>query len=356
MKSLINFLAYPQYSFTLIIGFFFFIIKYPQHFASIRFLKITSSLILLFFLYLCSDPNFFKIISLADNVPILFLNGLFFFFLWYSFYKAHKNDQRTTQGLEPIEALPENREKVWVWPHLVYVELLAMMGAIIFLLLWALFLKAPLEEPADLSWAPNPAKAPWYFLGLQEMLVYFDPWIAGILIPGLIVVGLIAIPYIDTNPKGSGYFTFKERKTAISIWVFGWLVLWVYLIQVGTFLRGPNWTFYGPMEYWDKHKVVSEANVNFSEVIWIKLFRQLLPQNLFLRELPGIIFVLLYILGGYFLIKKVFSGKEQQLGSIRYKIFVFLLLMLGSLPLKMYLRWLFNLKYIIALPELELSI
>ena len=93
--------------------------------------------------------------------------------------------------------------------------------------------KAPLEEPANPTWAPNPAKAPWYFLGLQEMLVYFDPWMAGVVLPVLIIVGLVAIPYIDTNPKGNGYYTIMERKMAIWLFMFGWLVLWVYLIIKG---------------------------------------------------------------------------------------------------------------------------
>ncbi len=70
------------------------------------------------------------------------------------------------------------------------------------LVVWSIGLKAPLEEPANSAMAPNPSKAPWYFLGLQEMLVYFDPWMAGVVLPGLIIVGLMAIPYIDTNPQG----------------------------------------------------------------------------------------------------------------------------------------------------------
>ena len=109
-----------------------------------------------------------------------------------------------------------------------------------FLTVWAIFLRAPLEQPADPNIAPNPAKAPWYFLGLQEMLVYFDPWLAGVVLPGLIVVGLIAIPYIDKNPKGNGYYTFKERRFAISTFMFGFVILWSVLIIFGTFLRGPN--------------------------------------------------------------------------------------------------------------------
>ena len=83
-------------------------------------------------------------------------------------------------------------------------------------MVWSITLNAPLEEPANPNLTMNPSKAPWYFLGLQEMLVYFDPWIAGVVMPTLIIVGLMVIPYIDTNPLGSGYYTWKQRK--FSIW------------------------------------------------------------------------------------------------------------------------------------------
>ena len=94
------------------------------------------------------------------------------------------------------------------------------------------------------------------------MLVCLIPWMAGVVLPGVIVVGLIAIPYIDTNPKGNGYYTFSRKSFGYMAFPFGWLALGFILIIVGTFLRGPNWTFYGPFEFWDFHKVVAEYNVN----------------------------------------------------------------------------------------------
>ena len=94
---------------------------------------------------------------------------------------------------------------------------------------------------------PNPSKAPWYFLGLQEMLVYFDPWMAGVVLPSLIVVGLMAIPYIDFNKQGNGYYTIKQRKFAYIIFQFGFLEMWVTLIVLGTFLRGPELELLRPL-------------------------------------------------------------------------------------------------------------
>src|SRR5437899_1146172 len=149
---------------------------------------------------------------------------------------------------------------------------------------WSMALQAPLEEPANPSSSPNPSKAPWYFLGLQEMLVYFDPWLAGVVFPGLIIVGLMAIPYIDTNPKGNGYFTLKERKWEISTFLFGFLILWILLVILGTFLRGPNWNFFGPYEFWDIHKLEALVNVNLSEYIVVTALGMGLPKNPLIRD------------------------------------------------------------------------
>jgi hypothetical protein len=189
------------------------------------------------------------------------------------------------------------------------------------------------------------------------MLVYFDPWMAGVVLPGIIIVGLIAIPFIDINPKGNGYYTFKERKWAISGFLFGWLALWVFLIQIGTFLRGPNWTFYGPFELWDAHKVVAENNVNLSEYFWIKGLGVALPKNIFLREIMGLILTGAYLVAmPLFVTKKWGQDLLSRMGGPRYWLLMFLCLGMMSLPIKMYLRWFFTLKYIVAMPEFELNL
>ena len=169
------------------------------------------------------DPNFALIVKKPDNIPIVAMLFLVGFFVWLSMYQAHQNDERIAQGLPPNEASNGEGEKTWVWPDLVYTELLCMVIGMIILVVWGIAFHAPIEEPANPARTPNPSKAPWYFLGLQEMLVYYDPWLAGVVFPSLIIVGLMAIPYIDTNPKGNGYFTFKERKTEIGLFMFGFL-------------------------------------------------------------------------------------------------------------------------------------
>ncbi|PYV10638.1 MAG: hypothetical protein DMG07_20775 [Acidobacteria bacterium] len=196
------------------------------------------------------DPYFRIIVTKPDNVPIVSLIFLVGFFTWLALHQGFENDRRIAEGKLPAEKDTSN-DKVWVWPDLVYTELISMVifGAV--LIVWSVYLKAPLEEPANPTMAPNPSKAPWYFLGLQEMLVYYDPWIAGVLLPGLIIIGLMATPFLDINPKANGYSTFKDRKYEITVFLFGFVILWILLIILGTFLRGPNWNFFGPYKYWD---------------------------------------------------------------------------------------------------------
>ena len=246
---------------------------------------------------------------------------------------------------------------MWVWPDLVYTELISLILCTVVLIVWSILLKAPLEQPANRAVTPNPSKAPWYFLGLQEMLVYFDPWLAGVVLPSLIIVGLIAIPYIDKNPKGNGYYTFAERKVEITMFLFGFVILWSSLIVLGTFLRGPNWNFFGPFEYWDTHKLEALTNVDLSEYFWVRMLGQGLPTNYFIRELPGIILCLIYVaVLPVVLAKGAFKSFYDKLGAPRFYVTVFLFLMMMSLPIKMLLRWIFNLKYIVAIPEIFFNI
>ena len=308
-----------------------------------------------FFIFGSFDPNFRLIITKPDNVPIVGLIFLLVFLTWYSMREAVLNDRRIAAGQGPIEKAESDR--VWVWPDLVYTELIALILCSVVLILWSIFLKAPLEQPANRSVTPNPSKAPWYFLGLQEMLVYFDPWLAGVVLPSLIIVGLIAIPYVDKNPKGNGYYTFNERKAEITIFLFGFVILWSSLIVLGTFLRGPNWNFFGPFEYWDIHKLEALVNVDLSDYIWVSALGMAKPTNWLVREIFGILLVLAYIfLLPPLLAKSVFKPYYEKLGAPRYYVSAFLFLSMMSLPIKMLLRWLFNLKYIVAIPEFFFNI
>jgi hypothetical protein len=297
-----------------------------------------------------TDPEFRKIIVKEDNVPITILIFTVGYFTWLGLRKMVLNDARLAKGQPPLESLED--DKVLVWPDLVYTELIAMIVVTALLVVWAVALKAPLEQPATSAKAPNPSKAPWYFLGLQEMLVYYDPWMAGIVLPLMIINGLVAIPYIDFNQKGNGYFTFDQRKFAVTVFLIGFVVMWVTLIVLGTFLRGPNWNFFGPYENWDPHKVLPLNNVNLSDYFWLGLLKQPLPDAWYIRELPGIVVVLgyLFVLPPI-LARTILRPFFLKMGFVRFILLVNLLQFMAALPLKMVLRWAINLKYIVYIPE-----
>lgn len=304
----------------------------------------------------CFDPNFKKNILKPDNVPIVLLLFGLLFFLWLSLRRAAINDEAAERGEPPLEARMK-RESVLVWPDLVMIELICLVLVSAVLVFWAIFIRAPLEEPASAALTPNPSKAPWYFLGLQEMLVYFDPWYAGVLLPTLIIVGLMAIPYVDTNPKGSGYYTLKERKFAITVYLFGFIIFWVVLITIGTFLRGANWNFFGPYDKWDPHFQQPLKNINISEIFWVKMLKQGMPSEWYIRELPGLLMAGAFmLLGPLILAKTVLKDLFKKLDIVRFSVVAVLMLFMISMPIKMLGRWLINLKYVIYIPEYFINI
>ncbi len=304
-----------------------------------------------FFLISVTDSDLAITVEKPDNVPIIIMLASLWLFLWISMRKMVVNDDLIAKGLPTVEAR-ESRKRVLCWPDLLYQEFLCIIVLSILLTWWGIELKAPLEEPASPTKTPNPSKAPWYFLGLQEMLVYYDPWLAGVVFPSQIIVGLMAIPFIDPNPKGNGYYTFKERPFAIVTFLFGFVVLWVLLIMLGTFLRGPNWNFFGFYEFWDPHKIEALTNVNLSEYFYNLLLGDALPGNILLRELPGFVTVFAYfVVLPPIMANTVFRKLFLEMGFIRFNIMANLFLFMAALPIKMALRWLFNLKYIIAIPE-----
>src|SRR5712691_11088931 len=277
IKGIVNALTRPELFFGLAVVALFLVVWKREFVASKGFGYGLLGTLTVFFIFGTFDFNFRQIVTKPDNVPIVGLIFLLAFFVWYSIREGVLNDRRIAAGHGPIEKAESDR--VWVWPDLVYTELISLILCSVVLIVWSILLKAPLEQPANRAVTPNPSKAPWYFLGLQEMLVYFDPWLAGVVLPGLIIVGLIAIPYIDKNEKGNGYYTFNERKVEITLFLFGFVVLWCSLIVLGTFLRGPNWNFFGPFEYWDLHKLEALTNVNLSEYFWVRALHQPLPST-----------------------------------------------------------------------------
>ncbi len=142
-------------------------------------------------------------------------------------------------SIQDVKALPQ--DKVHVWPHLLVVEFVAALACTAFLLVFSVFVNAPLLELANVNQTPNPSKAPWYFLGLQELLTMFHPMVAGVTIPGMGLFGLILAPYTDRNPSNKP----EDRKFAISLMTM-FLMFWAVLVMIGSFFRGPGFNFIFP--------------------------------------------------------------------------------------------------------------
>lgn len=139
-------------------------------------------------------------------------------------------------SIQDVKAKPQDR--VHVWPHLLVVEFVAALATSAFLLIFSWMVNAPLLALANFNQTPNPSKAPWYFLGLQELLTMFHPMVAGVTIPGMGIFILILAPYIDKNPSNKP----EDRKFAISLMTM-FLMFWAVLVIIGSFFRGPGFNF-----------------------------------------------------------------------------------------------------------------
>jgi hypothetical protein len=327
--------------------------------------------------------------SAPDNIPIVAMLFLVPFFTWMGVRQAVRNDQL----IEQLEADPKlaktHHRKVepwrpgWarelhVWPYLVRIEFLATVIVTVVLFIWSITLNAPLEEPANPNLTMNPSKAPWYFLGLQEMLVYFDPWIAGVVMPSIIMVGLMVFPYVDSNPLGNGYYTLRQRRFAL--WMFGaGFLMWIVLIVIGTFIRGPGWIWFWPGQTWDHNAVVFDKNVDLHDIIAQKLGLHFLASN------PGKFIFGFLVVSGFYLVgalffhwlmtvdfKKIRRPRSLKLAELHSALFpknefeqkilsrtsllqyltfqFFAVSVLLALPVKLFLRLAFTIKYVWVTP------
>ncbi len=139
-------------------------------------------------------------------------------------------------SIQDVKASPV--DKVHTWPHLLAAEFVAALACLAFTFFFSIFVNAPLLQQANINKTPNPSKAPWYFLGLQELLTMFHPMVAGVTIPGVGMIILILAPYIDKNPSNKP----EDRKFATSLMTVH-LMFWAVLVIIGSFFRGPGFNF-----------------------------------------------------------------------------------------------------------------
>lgn len=314
-------------------------------------------------------------------VAVPFITGIL---MIVHFWRVRKD------GFSAAPLADENpQQKVETWPNLVVREYIGAILMLIFLVAWSVLQNAPLEGIADPNVTPNPSKAPWYFLGLQEMLVYFDPWIAGVMLPGIITMGLIAIPYLDPDPnKGVGYYSVRERPFANIVFLSG-ITAWFSLIIIGTFFRGPSWSWYWPWESWLSHKPPPPPTINLplamgagmiilyfalglslpklvkaqfavgpsivkllGACIMIALIVGVLPKSTFVQGAWVGFGLFLYLVGGLLLP----TAYLKNLSNLRYVVCMTLLLLFIGVFLKMSLRLGFNVKYVVHIPQVSLNI
>jgi hypothetical protein len=370
LYNAVNFLCQPVIFYTTSTAVFFAALRFRKFLVRPPVAMTIGILAIVFLGLSLLNGQFYREATKSDNVPIWIMLAVTSVCVWAAFWQMVNNDERFKSGKKSDEH-EAAEEKLHVWPYLLYIEGIIAAFVLALLFIWSLGLDAPLEMFANPAKSPNPAKAPWYFLGLQELLVYYDPWIAGVVLPLMIIMGLIALPYCDPNPKGVGYYTFEQRKFAITTYLFGYVMMWLVLIFVGTFLRGQNWNFFGLYEQWDPHKVISANNINLSQFFWQDLYKLFKgagrdPQDFkwYVREIPGFIVLIAYFTVVPFLLSRIFKDFKDSFvtrygkipGLIRYTLVIMFLMVMLAVPIKMYLRWAFNLKYIVFIPEYFLNI
>ncbi len=232
------------------------------------------------------------------------------------------------------------------------VQILGVSLALLNLVLWFCIpaIRAYIDETTG-RWSN--AHNPLILSGVQELLVYFDPWLARGVFPVIYTLGFAAIPFLK---KASGVQTGSRPGRAywfvLSLLLIGLEMVWLVLIAVGVLLRGPNWNIFWPGEPWDLQKVVPLNMVDLSDYFWLRwMGRPMESMPWTLRELPGFVLVGSYLLAGSIIAYGLFRVGQRVTPYWRWAVLVLLVQFAALVPIKMALRWAFNLRYWICIPE-----
>lgn len=193
---------------------------------------------------------------------------------------------------------------------------------------------------------------PQIITGVQELLVYFDPWLALRVFPIVYTAGLAVIPFLKKQSEiRTGSRPVRADVVVISLLLIGAEMVWLTLIATEVFLRGPNWNLFWPGETWDEYKLVPLTSLNLSEKFWFLLGRSMNGMPWAMRELPGLMLVAGYLVGGLVLAYIFFRSSNCKTPYWRWAVLVLLLQIAALVPLKMASRWAFDIKYWIYVPE-----
>ena len=231
------------------------------------------------------------------------------------------------------------------------VRILGISLALLNLLLWFCVpaIRAFVDETT--GWWAN-ANNPQIITGDQELLVYFDPWLARWVFPIIYMGGFAAIPFLKkpsevrTNSKLD-----RTHAVVLSLLLIGFEMVWLVLIAIGVFLRGPNWAFFWPGEKWDEHKLMPLNTTNLSDDFWQWMGRTMEGMPWALRELPGLVLIGSYLLAGIVLAYGLFRAEHRATPYWRWAVLILLLQVAALVPFKMASRWAFDINYWIFVPE-----
>lgn len=287
------------------------------------------------------DPSFRHLILHPERLPVVVLLLSTGAVLWHGMYRARGTDPSATTEVA-VEA-----------GGLTTTDAVGATVVGLILILCATFVEPPLGDLADPSSRPPLIKAPWFLVGLQELRFYFDPWWASWVLPSLYVVGLLGLPGLETK-------THSADPRVRSLFLFGWIFLWLWPLAVGALLRGPHWMAFGPFEAWDATKPAPPPPLTLSARFWIQWLGILEPTQWLIRELPGLLLIAGY---GFLLPRQMFrwqrtrellTGYRDALGPWRFYAAVSWFLTVLIVPLKMVSRWWLGIDYWIHIPELGL--
>jgi hypothetical protein len=274
-----------------------------------------------------------ELLGEPDRLAFLLLLGLVLATLGLGGWLARRgrlrsfSDEERAAGAEPVAC----------WPYLVRLELVAALATLLVVSWWAMFLPLELGPPADPTVTPALAKAPWFFVGVQELLQYFDPWLGGVMLPLLSLLGLAALPYIDRDPRGTGR---HELRPAALIALLALLGLWLVPAGVGLFLRGEHWSW-GPI--W-RSAVLDQP---------VAPVMASLGERLRLGPLGGQVLGAALCLGPFLLLGlgwRMLRDRFATLGLARYLIAGSLLILLAGVGLKVVLVLALRARYLWGTP------